>query len=337
MFFEKIQKKISRITDQSIKKIIFKNIIGNIDYAKKGLSVANLRNFNFKKKGKIALVVGGGPSLRKNNFIKKIKKIKKKIIIISTDGSLFYLLSNGIIPDLVITLDPHKDRILRWFGDEKLNLKKLKLDDYFRRQDIDIKFRDEISTNKRIIKLLDKYGKKIKIAACTSIDKNVVKRLKKIKAKIFWWHPFLDNPSHQQSLTRKIYKSLNLPIINSLGNVGSAGWVFAESIFGLKKICLLGMDCSYYIDTPLEQTQYYDVLKFSFGKKNIKKFYKKIYNPYLKTFFYTDHVYFWYRKILMDAIKTSKTKTYNCSQGGIVFQKPIVFTQFDDFLKKEFD
>ena len=319
-----------------MQKEILKNINKNIKYCnkKKILSVVNIRNSRFKKKTNIALVVGGGPSLRKNNFIPLIKKNKKKLIIISTDGSLYYLLENNIVPDLVITLDPHKSRIVRWFGDEELNKSNIIKDDYFRRQDIDIKFRDEIITNKKIIKMLNKYGKKLNVAACTSSSQKVVERLKKIKAKIFWWHPFLDLPSSSKSLTKKIYNKLKLPIINSLGNVGSAAWVFAESVLGLKKIVLIGMDCSYYMDTPIKQTQYYDVLKKSFGLRNVDKFYKKIFNPKLKKFFFTDHIYYWYRKIFMDHLKKSKSITFNCSNGGILYQKPIKVMSFERFIKK---
>ena len=50
----------------------------------------------------------------------------------------------------------------------------------------------------------------------------------------------------------------------------------AESVFNFRKIALIGMDNGYYIDTPIKATQYYDILTKTFGKKNIKKFYKKI-------------------------------------------------------------
>ena len=57
--------------------------------------------------------------------MKQIRRFEKKLIIICTDGSLFYLLENSIIPDLVVCLDPHPTRIVRWFCDENLNKKKL--------------------------------------------------------------------------------------------------------------------------------------------------------------------------------------------------------------------
>jgi len=336
LFFNKIQKKIQKATNESLKKEILKNINRNIKYLskKKFFSVQDIRNVRFGKKTNIGLIVGGGPSLRKNNFIPLIKKYKKNFVIISTDGSLYYLLENKIIPDLVITLDPHKNRIVRWFGDSKLKINSKPKDDYFRRQDIDVKFRDEINTNNKIIKILNKNGNKLNIAACTSSSSKVVERLKNIKAKIFWWHPFLDEPNKKNSITKKIYKKLKIPIINSFGNVGSAAWIFAESVLGLKKIVLLGIDCSYYIDTPLNQTQYYDVIKKSFGIKNLKKFYKKIYNPKLKRYFYTDYIYYWYKKIFLDIVKLSKSKTYNCSNGGILYEKPLKIMKFNKFIEK---
>ena len=122
MFFQKLQKKLSKVTDKSLISEILKNIYRNSKITKKHFSIKKLKNESFGKE-KVALVVSGGPSLRRNNHIKVIKKYRKKIIIICADGSLFYLLENNIIPDLVVTLDPHKTRIIRWFGDKYLKKK----------------------------------------------------------------------------------------------------------------------------------------------------------------------------------------------------------------------
>ena len=194
-FFKKIQKNLSSITSKSIKKIAFENARKNLKFLKKGKSIVYIKNYRFKKKTSNALIVSGGPSLREINHINLIKKNQKKIIIISTDGSLFFLLENNIIPDLIVSLDPHPTRIIRWFGDEKLNKKKLKEDNYFRSQDIDIKFKNEVKVNQQILSLTKKNGAKFNIALCTSAPINVTKRLLKIKSKIFWWNPFLDNPN----------------------------------------------------------------------------------------------------------------------------------------------
>ena len=59
---------------------------------------------------------------------------------------------------MVVTLDSHPTRIVRWFGDENLNLNKLRKDDYFRRQDLDIDFRKEMLANNLLLKLTNKFG-----------------------------------------------------------------------------------------------------------------------------------------------------------------------------------
>ena len=67
-------------------------------------------------------------------------------------------------------------------------------------------FKDELKINKKIIKLFDKYSKKINIAIGTSSSKSVVKRLVKSKSKLYWWNPFLDDPNKKESITKKFIK-----------------------------------------------------------------------------------------------------------------------------------
>jgi hypothetical protein len=332
LFFNNIQKQISQITAKSLINIILKNIKKNSPIIRDEFKLKDLQ-IKLKKKSKIALVVAAGPSLRKYDYRNLIKENRKKLLILCADGSLLYLLEKKIIPDLVITLDPHKDRIVRWFGDENLSVSKIKKDNYYRKQDLDSSYQSEIENNKKVLKLTSKYGKYLNIAACSSSSKKVVDRLLNMKSKIYWWHPFLDDPHKKKSLTRKIYKKNKMPIINSLGNVGSACWVFADSILECKKICLLGMDFAYYKDTPFESTQYYNLLKKNFGVKNLKFFYRTIFNKYTKQSYYTDHVYFWYKKIFFSALKKSKSKTYNCTNGGILFKSPLINCTFEKFLK----
>ena len=332
MFFQKIQKKLKKTTDKSLIKELLKNIYRNSKITNNHFSIRKLKSENFGR-GRVALVISGGPSLRRNNHIKIIKKHRKKLNIICADGSLFYLLENNILPDLVVTLDPHKTRIVRWFGDKNLKKKDIQKDDYFKRQEIDIKFRNELKINKKILKLTKKFGKKLNILACTSSSESVVKRLLEIKAKIYWWNPFIDDPKKKNSLSKKIFKLNKLPLINSLGNVGSACWVIADSVLDCKKIVLIGLDCAYYPETPLKSTQYYDVLIKIFGVKNIKKFYKKIFNPKIKKYFFTDYVYFWYKTLLLGAIKETQSKTYNCTNGGILYEKPVIVIKLEKFAK----
>lgn len=57
-----------------------------------------------------AILVAAGPSLDKN--INEIKKAKGKAFIVAVDTALKSLLNNDIIPDVLITVDPHKPPIL---------------------------------------------------------------------------------------------------------------------------------------------------------------------------------------------------------------------------------
>ena len=326
-----MHKKVADVTFRKIASVVKKNAYYNLKYSDRGKSIAELRNFNCSSKN--AIIVSGGPSLRRNDQIKVLKKFAKKFIIISCDGSLFYLLSNKIIPDLVITLDPHPTRIVRWFGDKKLTKKKIKKDDYFMRQDLEKKFNNELKSNKKMVKLFDKYSSNLKVALCTSSSKAVVDRIINSGSKIFWWNPFLDEPGNKNSLTKEIYRINKFPVINTGGNVGAAAWMLADSLFNCKKIALIGMDFSYYMDTPVESTQYYDVLNRVFKKKNIKYFFSKIYNPKLKKYFYSDYVYIWYKKCLLEMISNSSAKTINCTGGGILFGKKVNWTPLREFCK----
>ena len=131
--------------------------------------------------------------------------------MIACDGALYYLLNKNIVPDLVVTLDPHPTRIARWFGDKTLNLKTIQKDNYFRRQDLEIKFQNELKSNREMIKLFDKNSQKIKVAICTSSSKLVVKRLLASKSKLFWWNPFLDDPKKKIAYLRKYLELINSP------------------------------------------------------------------------------------------------------------------------------
>lgn len=327
-----LHNKINQTTFKSLAKEVYKNAKYNSKFLKHGESLKKLINFNSEKKN--AIIVGGGPSLRIINQTKVLKKNKNKFIIIACDGALYYLLSHGIIPDLVVSFDPHPTRIIRWFGNPKLKKVDLKKDDYFSRQDIEKKFNDEIKSNKKIISLFNKYSKKINIALCTSSSKLVVKRLIKAKANIYWWNAFLDDHKKKNSITKKIFKLNKLPVVNTGGNVGSTAWMMAESVFGCKKIALLGMDFGYYKYTPIEATQYYDVLMKIFKKKaEIMNFYLKIYNKKINQFFYSDYIYLWYKKCFLEMISNSTAQTYNCTMGGILFGKRIKWCSLKKFCR----
>ena len=190
-FLNKIHQKINQVTLKKVSYLIQCQISDITESILKiAISIAELRGKHFNK---IGIVVGSGPSLRKKDQSRYLKLYRKNFFIIACDGALYYLLNKDIVPDLVVTLDPHPTRIARWFGDKTLNLKTIQQDNYFRRQDLEIKFQNELKSNREMIKLFDKNAHKIKIAICSSSSKLVVERLLKSKAKLFWWNPFLDD------------------------------------------------------------------------------------------------------------------------------------------------
>src|SRR5262249_22921908 len=99
--------------------------------------------------GDSAIVMAAGPSLHRNNAAVRIKESGYRGTIIATESAMSHCLRNGLVPHLVVTLDPHPKRIVRWFGDPALNNQDINSDDYYRRQDLDPVFaQNEIERNR---------------------------------------------------------------------------------------------------------------------------------------------------------------------------------------------
>ena len=169
-----IHQKINEVT-LKVSYLIQCQISDITESTKNCYSIAELRGKHFNK---IGIVVGSGPSLRKKDQSKYLKLYRKNFFIIACDGALYYLLNKSIVPDLVVTLDPHPTRIARWFGDKTLNLKTIQKDNYFRRQDLEIKFQNELKSNREMIKLLINMPIKVKLRSASS-SKLVAERLLK--------------------------------------------------------------------------------------------------------------------------------------------------------------
>lgn len=71
---------------------------------------------NIDREKRPAIIVSAGPSLDKN--IMELKKARGKAFIIVVDTALKAVLRAGIIPDLTITIDPHKPLVL--FDDDRI-------------------------------------------------------------------------------------------------------------------------------------------------------------------------------------------------------------------------
>lgn len=287
-----------------------------------------------RKKAESAIVISAGPSLYKNNILARIKASGYQGSIIAIDGSYVRCLKAGLIPDYVLTLDPHPTRIVRWFGDPDFE-RNLKGDDYFSRQDLDIAFRNNSNEeNRRNIELVNRHGQGQKLIICSSTPGNVVERTRAVGFDCYWWAPLVDNPKHPESLTRAIVKATQLPAMNTGGTVGTAAWVFALTALKIPRIAVVGMDLGYYkADTGYQLTQTYAPLRDKVGEANLADFFPEFAYPGTDEVFYTDPTYYWYRRNILDLISASKSTLYNCTGGGTLFGDGVVCVGIDEFCR----
>lgn len=287
---------------------------------------------SLEEMAKTAIVIVAGPSLYRKDSIRRIVTSKFVGNTIATDASLGHCLRNNLIPDYLLSLDPHPHRVVRWFGDTELY--KRPADDYYSRQDLDpAHWEDEVGYNQKLIELVNRHGSKIKIILSTSVDPSVTKRCIESEMDIYWWNPVYDDFDKPDSVTRKLYESNGIPCMVTGGNVGTAAWVFANIILRKKEIAFVGMDLGYAPGTPLINTQCYYELKELLGDR-LAQGYISITNPFLNETWYTDPPYYWYKNVLLDLVHEAQCTTYNCTEGGILFEIPLKFIPLSEFLNK---
>ena len=147
----------------------------------------------------------------------------------------------------------------------------------------------------------------------------------------YWWHPLMDDLDQPESVTRQIYRRARIPCMVSGGNVGAAAWVVASQVLKKREVALVGMDFSYAPGTPMGKTQYFKELTELFGDR-AQEALIPVKNPYLKETWVTDPAYHWYRDSFLEMAAQADTRTYNCTEGGILFGEPIQWSLLKDFL-----
>jgi len=297
-------------------------------------TIDDLPDINHLEPEGAAIVIVGGPSLHRKNSVAKILASGFTGDIVVADGSFGHCLRKGLIPDFVITLDPgaldRSYRMVRLFGDTKMD-KGLE-DDYFLRQDLDPgHHQDQIRYNRETIELVNRYGSKIKLIISTSADISVTERCVESGMELYWWNPIYDDYDKPESLSRELFESNHIPCMLTGGNVGTAAWIFTHAILKRKHVALIGMDFGYAPGTPFLNTQYYRELVALFGDR-APEAYTQVHNPYLNETWYTDPAYYWYRQIFLDLAKDANCITYNCTEGGILFDEPVRFITLTEFL-----
>ena len=238
------------------------------------------------------LIVSAGPSLYRENILARVGGYTGSIV--ATDGAYIQCLKSEIVPDWIVTIDP-SPRIVRWFG-ERFE------DDYFKRQDLDIGIREE-AENRRIID-----ENKAPLVICTSAPQNVVERTAAFDR--YWFAPLVDSPI-AGSITRQICESTGTAALNTGGTVGTAAYIFSRQILGATNISVVGMDFGYYADTPLEQTQEWNMLK---DETDVHDLYP-VRNGHWGAG-YTSPTYAWYMQNFLDLLDGDSV--VNCSGGGFL-------------------
>ncbi|MDD1623127.1 MAG: DUF115 domain-containing protein [Methylococcaceae bacterium] len=311
------------------------NVQRNLDYRHYGQSLKMLAQQSLGDDDR-ALVIAAGPSVKRQNPAQMILGADFKGAVIATESAMLYCLRNGIIPDLVVTVDPHASRIVRWFGDPDLTDHHLRQDDYFSRQDMDEQFANQMRANEDVYKLVNQYGPRMKIALSTSASEKVVKRVIEAGMDIYWWNPMLDDPDQEQSISRKMMQLNGFPSMNAGGNVGTACWMMADAVLRKQDIGIVGMDFGYYAEVPYQQTQYYYELVDLVGEANLDSVFMKVFNPHLQQWFYTDPAYMWYRQSFLELVENTESQTFNCTEGGILFGDKVKFIKLVEFLHKTY-
>lgn len=323
---------VDRIPDLTRLKSVnmaLENTHANLPFLKNRVSDINRHNTPHDLS---AIIIGAGPSLHSHDPVSTIMESRYKGSIICADGALPYCLRNGLIPDYVVTLDPHPTRIVRWFGDPNLTQHSLDHDDYFRRQDLDPYMEiDELGRNDELIRLVNEAASKINCIIATCVSPSVRDRCIESGMKMYWWNPLYDDVDDHDSLTRKVYDINHAPCLATGGNTGAAAWVFANTILGKTEIALVGMDFGYAPGTPLNKTQYYREAHDLFGEK-LSDAFITVYNPHTREEWLTDPTYYWYRQMFLDMVKQAPSNTNNCTQGGILFGEGINFRPLQEFL-----
>ena len=321
--------RMAQLTVRRSAEAALKNVKANRPCVR--LTIADLAAQAGRSTQESAIVLGAGPSLHRRHPVAQILESGYEGAIVAADGALGYCLRNGLVPDYVVTLDPHPARVCRWFGDPELESRQ-DGDDYFRRQDLDPHLGvDELKRNRELIELVNRHGPSMKAIICTSVAPNVTKRCVESGMELYWWNPLVDDVEQPGSVTRQLHHMNGAPCMVSGGNVGASAWVAASQVLRGREIAVTGMDFSYAPGTPMEKTQYFKELVELFGPR-AREAMIAVHNPYLKETWMTDPAYYWYRNAFLELAAQSRSVTYNCTEGGILFGESVQWRSLKEFL-----
>lgn len=303
-----------------------------LDNARRNRALMHRSIREVKPLDRAVLVISAGPSLYRQKSLERLSVhvgMRPHPVIVAVDGAYIQCLEHGIIPDYVITMDPHPTRIVRWFGDPDFEAHS-RGDDYFARQDLDEAFRvDALATNLRNIGLVDRYAGASRLIVCCCAPETVVERTATFPVRL-WFAPIVDNPQAPGSLTYRLADLTRLPSLNTGGTVGSAAVMFAHCLLRAKRIGAIGMDLGYYADTPYLRTQSWNMVKDMPG--DARDYYPSVTHPEWGEC-YVDPTYWWYRQNLLSLLKAGEFTLHNLTGGGSLYGPHVVCWKLEDWLE----
>ena len=295
--------------------LVIKNFALNLQDIWAGNSAKELVPADKKYVNKPSIVIGRGPSLKKNNHLKILADSNFDGNIVCCDKALKLALDEGVTPDkfpnfYVATIDPGED--------------------------FDTCYDHEI---------IDHYGHKIKGIFSTVIHPKAVSRIKKNGISFFWLHSLLDYNEGEKSfnsisaLMTRSKKHINgLPAIQTGGNVGTSAWFMSWKILKSNVISLIGIDHGWLPDDHFEKIVTHGNTSKLIGIKKddemYKKFFPTVHNPDFDCDCILDPIFDFYRTALIEFIQRSppEIQTINCTEGGSIFGQRIHSMKFNEFL-----
>jgi hypothetical protein len=276
-----------------------------------------------------AIVIAKGPSLFRHDYIGKIRRAlleKKRLMIFCVDVAVPYCLRDGLVPDIVVTVDP-SIKILRAFGDSE-GLSEREGDYSLYRYNPHEK--NGMISCDEIMMLLDAYGSSLTVAISIYTHRKVYERLKQVGARIYQFFPMSDDESYMTEIWKQ---HPDLVALSCGGNVGTAAYNLAR-FMERKSICLCALDLSYAPNTPLNETVYYPLVK---DKPELAdRLFIPIRNPHLNETWFTDTVFLSYAHVTLRMIEEaakSGIETVNATGGGIVFGPNVKWLNLDEWLR----
>lgn len=323
----KVSRALAAATLRKTAEIGLANAQANLPYIER--TILDLQHELGTRPPASAVVVAAGPSLHRRNPAALLRDAQYPGAVVVCDSALGYCLRNGLVPQYMVTVDPHPYRMIRWLGDPELASRPP--DDYFVRQDLDPIHQDEILANNVTLQLVNQHGKAVKVIISTSVDVSVTRRCLEAGMQLYWWNPLYDDYEAPESYARRVHELTGAPCMVTGGNVGASAYVFASAVLRAPKIALAGFDLGYAPGTQLRNTQYYYELLEVLGDRAAEALIE-IPHPSTGERWLTDPTYYWYRQCLLEIIAVSASETYNCTEGGILFGDGVTLASLKEFL-----